>query len=64
MCATSGISTLFSAHSEPQLVFHAAAIKHVPMAETNIEETVLTNVFGTRNIAEACLKYRRGKPWS
>ena len=41
----------------PQVVFHAAAIKHVPLAETNIEETILTNVFGTRHIAEACRKY-------
>jgi len=41
----------------PQLVFHAAAIKHVPMAEYNIEEAILTNVFGTRTIAEACRKY-------
>ncbi len=38
----------------PELVFHAAAIKHVPIAEINIEEAILTNVFGTRNIAEAC----------
>jgi O-antigen biosynthesis protein WbqV len=44
----------FAKHS-PELVFHAAAIKHVPIAEYNIEETILTNVFGTKNIAEACL---------
>ncbi|NBO19420.1 MAG: polysaccharide biosynthesis protein, partial [Proteobacteria bacterium] len=41
----------------PELVFHAAAIKHVPMAESNIEEAILTNVFGTRNIAEASQKH-------
>lgn len=41
---------------KPELVFHAAALKHVPIAEYNIEETILTNVFGSRNIAEACLK--------
>jgi FlaA1/EpsC-like NDP-sugar epimerase len=41
----------------PQLVFHAAAIKHVPMAEINVEEAVLTNVFGTKCIAEAALKH-------
>ncbi len=42
----------------PEIVFHAAAIKHVPLAEQNVEETVLTNVFGTRNIAEACQTYK------
>ena len=42
---------------KPQMVFHAAAIKHVPMAEKNIDEAILTNVFGTRNIAESCHKH-------
>ncbi|MFO0389319.1 MAG: polysaccharide biosynthesis protein [Alphaproteobacteria bacterium] len=42
----------------PEIVFHAAAIKHVPLAEQNVEETVLTNVFGTRYIAEACKQYK------
>ncbi len=44
------------AQEKPELVFHAAAVKHVPIAEYNIEETILTNVFGSMNIAEACLK--------
>ncbi|MGB9153072.1 MAG: nucleoside-diphosphate sugar epimerase/dehydratase [Alphaproteobacteria bacterium] len=39
----------------PELVFHAAAIKHVPLAEENIRETVLTNVIGTRIVADCCL---------
>ena len=37
----------------PELVFHAAALKHVPLAEANPCEAVLTNVVGTRNVAEA-----------
>lgn len=51
------VERVFARHC-PELVFHAAAIKHVPIAEYNIEETILTNVFGTRNIAEACLRHQ------
>lgn len=50
------VEAVFAQH-KPQLVFHAAAIKHVPMAEINIEEAILTNVFGTLIIAETSLKH-------
>ena len=42
------------ATERPELVFHAAALKHVPMVEANPLEGVMTNVLGTRNLAEAC----------
>ncbi|HEX3348991.1 MAG TPA: nucleoside-diphosphate sugar epimerase/dehydratase [Acetobacteraceae bacterium] len=37
----------------PELVFHAAALKHVPMVEANPLEGLLTNAAGTRHVAEA-----------
>jgi FlaA1/EpsC-like NDP-sugar epimerase len=41
------------AAERPEIVFHAAALKHLPMVETNPIEGVLTNVAGSRNVAEA-----------
>ena len=40
---------------KPEIVFHAAALKHVPLSEVNAEEAVLTNVLGSKNIADTCL---------
>jgi O-antigen biosynthesis protein WbqV len=40
--------------ARPDLVFHAAALKHVPIVESHPCEGILTNVIGTRNVAEAC----------
>ncbi len=41
---------------KPDLVFHAAAIKHVPIAEFNAREALLTNVVGTRIVADCAAK--------
>ncbi len=43
--------------SKPDMVFHAAALKHVPLLEDNPEEGVLTNVIGTKNIADASVEF-------
>ncbi len=41
------------AQARPELVFHAAALKHVPMVELNPAQGVLTNAIGSRNVADA-----------
>ncbi|MDP1546952.1 MAG: nucleoside-diphosphate sugar epimerase/dehydratase, partial [Anaerolineales bacterium] len=43
---------------QPQVVFHAAAHKHVPLMEANVEEAVTNNVLGTRNIVETATRHR------
>jgi FlaA1/EpsC-like NDP-sugar epimerase len=46
---------------KPQVVFHAAAHKHVPLMENNIEDCILNNVLGTRNIINSCLNHNVGR---
>lgn len=41
----------------PQVVYHAAAYKHVPMMENNATEAVLSNVMGTKNLADISVDY-------
>ena len=41
----------------PQIIFHAAAHKHVPLMEGNLCEAVKNNVLGTRLVAEAAAQY-------
>lgn len=50
------VDQVFSEY-QPQIIFHAAAYKHVPMMEYNPSEAVETNIKGTKIVAEAALKY-------
>lgn len=51
------IEQIFSNY-KPDLVFHAAAYKHVPMMESNPSEAVLCNVIGTKILADLAVKYK------
>jgi FlaA1/EpsC-like NDP-sugar epimerase len=44
-------------HHQPEVIFHAAAHKHVSLMETNVEEAVINNVLGTRNLVEAASRH-------
>jgi len=42
---------------QPDIVIHAAAYKHVPLVEANIDEGIYNNVIGTKNIVDLSIKY-------
>jgi FlaA1/EpsC-like NDP-sugar epimerase len=44
-------------HFKPQIVYHAAAYKHVPLMEMNPSEAIFTNVGGTKIVADLAIKY-------
>ncbi len=51
------IDDLFQKH-KCQLVYHAAAYKHVPLMESYPSEAIFTNILGTKNIADCSVKYK------
>jgi len=50
------VMRVFAEH-RPNLVFHAAALKHVPLVEMHLSAGIQTNVLGTRNVADAARQY-------
>lgn len=50
------LEKLFEEH-QPDVVYHAAAYKHVPMMEDNPSQAIFTNVLGTKNVADLSNKY-------
>ena len=58
------LNRLIKAVEDADIVFHAAALKHVPKIEYNPFEAIKTNVIGSQNVIDACLheNVERGKP--
>jgi len=50
------LNTVFELH-KPQIVIHAAAYKHVPLVEENIDQAIVNNILGTKNVIDISIKY-------
>ena len=57
ICNKDRINRIFG-EFKPEIVFHAAAYKHVPMMESNPSEAVTVNIFGTRNLADTAVRHK------
>jgi FlaA1/EpsC-like NDP-sugar epimerase len=54
---SSRIAAIFEEH-KPEIVFHAAAYKHVPMMESNPAEAITCNILGTKTLADLAIEYK------
>ncbi|MFY0592593.1 polysaccharide biosynthesis protein [Roseivirga sp.] len=52
----SRVKECFKIH-KPDIVFHAAAYKHVPMMEINVSEAISCNIMGTKNLADVSVEF-------
>jgi FlaA1/EpsC-like NDP-sugar epimerase len=59
ICDQERLEQIFSTY-RPDVVFHAAAHKHVPLMESSPREAVLNNIFGTLNVIQAADRYKAG----
>lgn len=57
---TTRVEWIFESY-RPDIVFHAAAHKHVPLMEDSPNEAIKNNVFGTLNVADACGRYKTAR---
>jgi len=60
ICNKTRMESIFSTF-RPDIVYHAAAYKHVPAMENNPSEAIITNIYGTKIMADLSIQYGVGK---